>query len=116
MAVGTKNLGQMKEELGDILFSIVNVARFLDLEAEEALSETNNKFLRRFSLMEDEAQHQGCDLSALSLEEMDILWEKAKEKRKINKTGKKYRKIPFIGRSLLHSSELANSKLITTHI
>lgn len=85
MAVGTKNLGQMKEELGDILFSIVNVARFLDLEAEEALSETNNKFLRRFSLMEDEAQHQGCDLSALSLEEMDILWEKAKEKTKKNK-------------------------------
>jgi len=85
IAMETKNISRIKEELGDILFSVVNIARFLGLEAEEALSETNNKFLRRFSLMEDEAQHQGCDLSALSLEEMDILWEKAKEKTKKNK-------------------------------
>jgi tetrapyrrole methylase family protein/MazG family protein len=75
-----KDFAGMKEELGDVLFTVVNIARFLDVEAEEALSDTNNKFLRRFAHMEEEAERQNCQLSSLTMEELDKLWNNAKEK------------------------------------
>jgi len=79
-ALEQKDLSQMKEELGDILFSIVNIARFCGLDAEEALSDTNSKFLKRFAFMEEEAERLGVDLASLTLKEMDVLWEKAKQR------------------------------------
>ncbi len=72
---------EIEEEIGDILFSIVNVSRFLNTNAEDCLRETNNKFKKRFQFVED---YYNCDINLMnkaSLEEMDELWEKAKKKR-----------------------------------
>ena len=68
----------MKEELGDLLFSVVNVARFLDVDPEEALTFTTEKFIRRFSHIEKAAMACGRQMEDMSLEEMDQLWEQAK--------------------------------------
>ncbi|MFV0517542.1 MAG: nucleoside triphosphate pyrophosphohydrolase [Aminipila sp.] len=70
------------EELGDLLFSVVNVARFLKIDPEEALNLTSDKFIRRFSFIEETAKSQGKILEDMSLQEMDKLWDKAKELEK----------------------------------
>jgi len=70
---------QQKLELGDILFSIVNLSRWLGLDAEDALRETNRKFRSRFGAVESQAHKTGRELRDLSLEEMDKLWEEAKQ-------------------------------------
>jgi tetrapyrrole methylase family protein/MazG family protein len=67
-----------EEELGDLLFSLVNVARFLDINPEEALRRTVTKFIRRFQYIEQQAEAQGRTLKQMSLEEMDSFWEEAK--------------------------------------
>ncbi|MBM3424945.1 MAG: nucleoside triphosphate pyrophosphohydrolase [Bacteroidetes bacterium] len=74
------NLGSKKreEELGDLLFSLVNYARFIDLSPESALSITNQKFINRFQWMEEAVARDGKTLSDMTLEEMDIYWERAK--------------------------------------
>jgi tetrapyrrole methylase family protein/MazG family protein len=66
------------EELGDLLFSLVNLARFLDLEAEEALARTIDRFTRRFHHIETKLAEAGKSFDRSSLEEMDKLWEEAK--------------------------------------
>lgn len=68
------------EELGDLLFSVVNVARFLKVDPEEALTFTTDKFIRRFSYIEKEAMACGRQLEDMSLSEMDALWEQSKLK------------------------------------
>ena len=68
----------MEEELGDLVFAVVNLGRFLGVEAEVALNGTNNKFLRRFQHMEAAARRQGKQWKELDLVAMDILWEAAK--------------------------------------
>jgi len=70
------------EELGDLLFSIVNVSRFLKVNPEQALNATSEKFIKRFAFIECEANAQGDKLECLTLKEMDDLWEKAKEREK----------------------------------
>ena len=65
-------------ELGDVFFSLVNLARFLDTDAEECLRQTCNKFQKRFEYIETKAAEQQRELSSLSLEEMDQLWNEAK--------------------------------------
>jgi len=70
--------GRISEELGDLLFSIVNVARFLDVNPEQALNATSERFIRRFAYIEREAESQGRELTKMSLSEMDGLWEEAK--------------------------------------
>ena len=72
------NIKYIKEELGDLLFSIVNLARFLKVNPEEALNLTNNKFIKRFKFIEDNAINSDRNLEDMTLEEMDKLWEKAK--------------------------------------
>ena len=67
------------QELGDVLFSLVNAARWLGIDAESALRGTCDRFTQRYIQMEQEAQSRGLDLSALSLEEQDTLWDRAKE-------------------------------------
>ncbi len=79
-AVREQNQEHICEELGDVLFSAVNVARFFDISAEEALSKTIEKFIRRFSYVENGAKEQGRDLKEMSLAEMDELWNAAKHK------------------------------------
>ncbi|MFY0627734.1 MAG: nucleoside triphosphate pyrophosphohydrolase [Reichenbachiella sp.] len=66
------------DEFGDILFSMVNFARFVDIDPEEALERTNKKFIKRFQYLESESQKDGKQMGEMSLEEMDAYWEKAK--------------------------------------
>lgn len=70
---------RLKEEVGDLLFSVVNISRFLGIDPEEALHYTNNKFIRRFSHIEKTALACGRELEEMSLSEMDELWNEAKE-------------------------------------
>lgn len=72
------------EEVGDLLFAVVNVARFLGVNPEEALNFTSSKFIDRFGFIEESARLQGKQLEELSLEEMDKLWEQAKMKKNRN--------------------------------
>jgi tetrapyrrole methylase family protein/MazG family protein len=70
------------EELGDLLFSVVNVSRFLKVNPEQALNATSEKFIKRFAYIEDEVKSRGDKLEHMTLEEMDKLWEMAKQKEK----------------------------------
>lgn len=78
----TRNQARIEEELGDFLFSLVNAARFLGLDAEQTLQNANNKFIHRFQRIEALAKQQGCDLQAMTLAEMDELWNAAKQESK----------------------------------
>lgn len=81
-AVPGARSGAVEEELGDLLFSLVNVARLLDVDAEGALSATNDKFRRRFAAVEAGARESGRDLASLGLDEMEGFWQGAKGPRK----------------------------------
>ena len=70
---------EMEEEFGDILFSLVNYARFNNINPENALAKTNEKFKKRFQLMEQFIEKEGLELSKMTLNKMDIYWEKAKK-------------------------------------
>lgn len=69
---------KVEEELGDVLFSLINYARFLDIDPELALERTNKKFIQRFQYLEEGAQKDGKKLSEMTLPEMDAYWNKAK--------------------------------------
>ncbi len=71
----TENIG---EEIGDLLFVVMNLARHLDIEPETALKKTNRKFRRRFRFIEEQLKLEGKSLDDASLTEMDALWNKAK--------------------------------------
>ncbi len=77
---GTKE--EITEELGDLLFTVANLSRKLNINPEEALKATLDKFERRFKEMEKTAKEKGLSLESLNLEEMDRLWEEIKEKEK----------------------------------
>ncbi len=74
------NQGELTEEIGDLFFVLVNLARWKKIDAELALRETNMKFKQRFAHVEQGAKKQGRSLSDMTLEEMDALWDQAKEK------------------------------------
>jgi XTP/dITP diphosphohydrolase len=76
------NSTHIEEEFGDVLFSLINYARFININAEDALSKTNNKFIKRFQKMEDFIINDEKKIEDLSLNEMDIYWEKAKKELK----------------------------------
>jgi XTP/dITP diphosphohydrolase len=77
-----KNLEKMEEEFGDVLFSLVNYARFLGINSEDALEKTNRKFIERFQRMESLINEDKQSLPDMKLAEMDVYWEKAKEELK----------------------------------
>lgn len=79
--VEAKNQDKMEAEFGDVLFSLINYARFLNIDPETALERTNKKFKYRFELMESYANENGLDLASLSLTEKDALWNKIKSKK-----------------------------------
>jgi len=85
-AIQTGNQQDIQEELGDVFFSLVNYARFLKVDADKALQGCNQKFIKRFNLMEQMAKDQGRSITDadLSFEQMDALWEAAKQKLKEN--------------------------------
>lgn len=72
------NSNKMEEEFGDLLFSLVNYARFIDLSPESALSKTNQKFIARFQLMEKLIKKDNKEIESMPLIEMDEYWDKAK--------------------------------------
>ncbi|HTL80276.1 MAG TPA: nucleoside triphosphate pyrophosphohydrolase [Bacteroidia bacterium] len=69
---------KIEEEFGDTLFALINYARFIGVNPEDALEKTNKKFIRRFQFLEKESQKDGKKLGAMTLEEMDAYWNKAK--------------------------------------
>jgi MazG family protein len=77
-AIASGDKDRAGQEIGDLLFVVVNLARRLDAEPETALKTTNRKFRQRFRFIEDELKRQGSSLEAASLEEMDAIWDKAK--------------------------------------
>ena len=79
-ALTTSNRRAVEEEVGDILFAAVNLARFLEIDPEVALKHSNLKFKERFQHMEREAARRGQDLSKLSKDELERLWEAAKNR------------------------------------
>ncbi len=76
-AVGDK--GRVEAEFGDVLFSVVNAARLYGVDPETALERTNRKFIKRFNYLENKTITQGRSLKSMSLDEMNIYWEQAKE-------------------------------------
>ncbi len=75
-----ENHTNQQEEMGDILFAIVNVARLTNIEPEQALQLTNDKFIRRFNYIEENIKASGGIMGQMDLETMDLLWEEAKAK------------------------------------
>ena len=77
MKAGNKK--EMENELGDLIFSIVNVARLYSIDPESALERTNQKFTRRFNYLEENTLLKGKSLQEMTLEEMDVFWNEAKK-------------------------------------
>lgn len=77
--VQANNLQKMEEEFGDVLFSMINYARFLNINPEDALERTNKKFIKRFQYLESKAADLGKPLMDMSLAEMDVFWNEAKK-------------------------------------
>ena len=70
----------MENEFGDVLFSMINYARFLKIDPENALERTNKKFTKRFQYLEQKSKEMGTSLKDMTLEEMDVFWNEAKRK------------------------------------
>ena len=79
-AIETGDSNKIEDELGDVFFSLVNLARFLQVDAENSLERTNKKFRNRFTKMEAEALQSGKQLHDMTLEEMDAIWNNIKKR------------------------------------
>lgn len=80
-AIAQGDAESIEDEYGDLVFSLINYARFLDIDAENALERTNKKFIDRFTRMEQTAMSMGKNLSEMPLEEMDEIWNKVKTQK-----------------------------------
>ena len=80
-AMQSNDQAKVEEEFGDVMFSLVNFARFLNVDAENALEVTNRKFISRFNKMEQAALGRGKNLNDMSLTEMDAIWNEIKQKK-----------------------------------
>jgi XTP/dITP diphosphohydrolase len=77
--VNQNNQDRIESEFGDVLFSMINYARFLKVDPESALERTNKKFIKRFQYLEQKSKDLGKPLSDMTLAEMDVFWEEAKK-------------------------------------
>ena len=77
--VAAGNQLKMEQEFGDVLFSMINYARFLNINPEDALERTNKKFIKRFQYLESKTLELGKELSEMTLSEMDVFWNEAKK-------------------------------------
>ena len=75
-----RDQARIEAEFGDVLFSLINYARFIKVDPESALERTNKKFIDRFQYLENAVKKAGKKLSDLKLEEMDVYWEEAKRR------------------------------------
>jgi MazG family protein len=80
-AISIGEQSKIEEEFGDLVFSLVNFARFLNIDAENALEITNKKFIKRFTQMEEKAMATGKPLAQMTLEEMDAIWNQIKRQK-----------------------------------
>jgi XTP/dITP diphosphohydrolase len=80
--VAAGDIDKMEDEMGDVFFSLINYARFLQLDADLALERTNKKFISRFQRMEQIALSEGRKLELMTLEEMDAIWNRIKQQNK----------------------------------
>ena len=78
--IGKMDQDKMEAEFGDLLFSLINAARLYDINPENALERTNRKFIQRFNYLESKTITMGGDLKKMSLEEMEEIWQEAKQK------------------------------------
>lgn len=85
-AIAANNKQEIEAEMGDLFFSLVNYARFLHVDPENALEKTNKKFMRRFQGMENKAKTRGLSLPNLSLPEMDAIWDEMKREENADDT------------------------------
>lgn len=76
--VSKEDTGKIEAEFGDVLFSLINYARFLNINPEDALERTNKKFIKRFNYMEQKIKEQGRQIGDCTLSEMDVFWNEAK--------------------------------------
>ena len=76
--IGTGNKKKIESEFGDVFFSLINAARLYEIDPESALERTNKKFIKRFNYLEEKTIQQGRSLREMSLDEMDQIWEEAK--------------------------------------
>ncbi|CAM1355007.1 nucleoside triphosphate pyrophosphohydrolase [Tenacibaculum halocynthiae] len=76
--IKNKNQEKTEKEFGDVLFSMINYARFIGVNPENALEKTNKKFINRFQFLEEAVKKEGKELSDMTLSEMDVYWEKSK--------------------------------------
>ena len=74
----SKDQADMQDEFGDLLFSLINYSRFVNINPEEALETTNKKFIKRFRFLEEAIKKEGKKIEELSLSELDVYWNKAK--------------------------------------
>ena len=81
-SINSSEQADIEMEIGDLLFSIVNLSRFLNVDSENALRKVNEKFIRRFKMMEAEIERQGKRFEDYDLEGLDQFWEKAKKKER----------------------------------
>jgi len=77
--INEENQDKIEAEFGDVLFSMINYARFLKVNPEDALERTNKKFIKRFQYLELKAQEKSKNLADMTLAEMDVFWEEAKK-------------------------------------
>ncbi|MDO4229930.1 MAG: nucleoside triphosphate pyrophosphohydrolase [Capnocytophaga sp.] len=77
--VASKNKENIEQELGDVFFSLINYARFLKVNPEDALEKTNKKFIKRFQYLEQKAEEQGKSIKDMTLSEMEYFWQEAKK-------------------------------------
>jgi XTP/dITP diphosphohydrolase len=80
-AIRSGSADKTEEEFGDLVFSLINYARFLQVDAENALERTNKKFIHRFTSMEKIASESGKPLNEMTLAEMDAIWNQIKKQR-----------------------------------
>jgi XTP/dITP diphosphohydrolase len=80
-AIELQDQNKVEDEFGDVVFSMVNFARFLNVDAENALERTNKKFIDRFTQMEQAALASGKSLNELTLEQMDAIWNEIKQNK-----------------------------------
>ena len=79
LEINQGNKDNIENELGDVFFSLINYARFLKVNPENALERTNKKFIKRFKYLEDKARLMNKSLHDMTLKEMDVYWEEAKK-------------------------------------
>src|SRR5580704_11890120 len=80
-AIDSADKSKIEEEFGDLIFSLINYARFLQIDAENSLKKTNKKFISRFNQMEKEATEKGKNLADMSLDEMNNIWNSIKKQK-----------------------------------